>query len=64
MVKRGLVERMRVDLAIEMGETYSRSVERCLKGEFEVAEDDMEKTGLLIAFRQMVVEIIAKGMDL
>lgn len=64
MVKRGLVERMRVDLAIEMGETYARSVERCLKGEFEVAEDDMEKTGLLIAFRQMVVEIIAKGMDL
>jgi hypothetical protein len=64
MVRKALLERARADVPREMGETYARAVERCLKGDFSVGEDGDERTGLSVAVREMVVEVIAGGVKL
>ena len=54
-VQRRFVE-MAQGLRGRVGRTYSEIVEVCLRGEFNVVEDDAEETGLLDAFRTEVCE--------
>jgi len=54
-VQRRFVERAQ-GLRGTVGRTYSEIVEVCLRGEFNVVEDDAEETGLLDAFRTEVCE--------
>ncbi|KAH0545480.1 hypothetical protein FGG08_000481 [Glutinoglossum americanum] len=64
MVRKALLDRARADVPREMGEGYAKAVERCLNGDFGVDKDGDERTGLPVAVREMVVEVIARGMKL
>ncbi|KAI9858822.1 MAG: hypothetical protein M1813_007289 [Trichoglossum hirsutum] len=64
MVKKALLDKARMDIPREMGEEYAKAVEKCLKGDFCLGEDGEERTALSVAFRETVVEVIARGVKL
>lgn len=64
MIKEALVEKARTEIASEMGDSYAKSVERCLDGQFGVDDENESATVLSAAFRRMVIDTIAKGMEL
>ena len=63
-IKNALVEKARAELEREMGFSYMKAVEKCLKGDFGVTAKDEQRSELSVAFREMVVEVSAKGLNL
>ncbi|KAL2831450.1 hypothetical protein BDW59DRAFT_140183 [Aspergillus cavernicola] len=64
-ITRALVDIAHQDIPGEMGEGYARAVERCLTGDFGVqADGDPKQTQLSVAFRELVVDVVATGIEL
>jgi serine/threonine protein kinase len=63
-VRKWLLDIAKNDLPKEMGNTYTGAVLACLNGDFGVGPDDKHKTGLSMAFRSKVVDVIAAGLIL
>ncbi len=63
-IRNALVDKARAGIASEMGESYTKAVERCLKGDFELAADEQNEAALFTAFRKMVIDVIEDGMKL
>ncbi|KAL6228738.1 hypothetical protein BDW75DRAFT_134466 [Aspergillus navahoensis] len=64
VIRDALVGKARTAIASEMGDSYARSVEKCLTGDFGVDNNDYNRTTLSAAFRSMVLDTIAVGMKL
>jgi hypothetical protein len=63
-IRTALVETAKGKLGAEMGESYMKAVVRCLTGEFGFKKYEDRRSTLLIAFRETVVEVTAKGLGL
>ncbi|KAJ2904292.1 uncharacterized protein MKZ38_008351 [Zalerion maritima] len=65
MIREALVEKARTRLASDMGDSYAMSVERCLRCDFGVDDDDENRAMLLsAAFRETVMDTMVGGMKL
>lgn len=51
-------------LPVSMGSRYANAVVRCLEGNFEVEVDDKHCTRLALAFQRLVVDEVARGLNL
>jgi hypothetical protein len=59
------IQKAYAKLSKEMGESYMTAVIKCLTGDFEVgAEGGYRRSGLILAFRENVVEVVLKGIGL
>jgi len=63
-IRNWLLDIARGDLAKEMGSAYTGAVLECLNGDFGIESDDEHKTGLSMAFRSKVVDVVAAGVVL
>lgn len=63
-IRKWLLDLANASLAERMGKKYTSAVLACLSGEFGVESDDKHKTGLSVAFRERVVDVIGIGMAL
>ena len=63
-VKDELLKLARKYLAMEMGTKYSQAVQKCLSGDFGIADDDKQRTKLALAFRHQVLDLLEAGSQL
>ena len=63
-VKDALIERAKVEVASEMGESYARVVEWCLSGAVLASEGQTYSARLSVGLRRRVIDGIAAGLKL
>jgi hypothetical protein len=64
VVKDALIEKAKMEIASEMGESYAGAVEWCLNSAVRAGESQTGSAKLSAKFRRTVIDVIAEGLKL